>query len=505
MMHAEWCYDRQPVEKRQPQHGRTLPAGNWTDLNQNLSFYFYELVPYLDVALELVLLCVVWSLLNLQQVPSLTGFLALRVTMKNVVLLAVCTAAWSGLSFGFASGAKTKPPLGQEIWSLVARTSCGALLGVLFVATSVSGSFGWMALFYFWVASLAGLSLMRVAVRMAGNLLGAVFSPVRQCLIVGSGARALRLSKALEESSEGRYHVIGFVDRTGTYTQPEVTATLLGPLDRLGDILKSRVVDEALIALPLKSCYAEIQRAICTCEEAGVPCKLPHDPFSYSIARPRVVHNGDHQVISLDVVRNDWTLVIKRALDIVASALGLIVLAPGMSLIALAIWLGDGGPVIFRQRRYGLTKRTFMMYKFRTMWKDAEARQHEFEQHNEMSGPVFKIKDDPRITPIGRFLRRTSLDELPQLWNVLAGSMSLVGPRPLPERDVARFSDAWLMRRFSVKPGLTCLWQISGRNQVDFDRWIELDLRYIDNWSLRLDARILLETVAAVLRGEGAA
>jgi lipopolysaccharide/colanic/teichoic acid biosynthesis glycosyltransferase len=175
-----------------------------------------------------------------------------------------------------------------------------------------------------------------------------------------------------------------------------------------------------------------------------------------------------------------------------------------MVAIAIMIRCSSPGPVIFAQRRYGHKKRMFRMYKFRTMTQNAEHVQSTLEAENEMNGPVFKIRNDPRVTRIGRILRRTSLDELPQLWNVLVGSMSLVGPRPLPVRDVSRFADAWLMRRFSVKPGLTCLWQISGRNDTTFDRWMELDLRYIDQWSLVLDFEIIAKTFAVVLRGSGA-
>ncbi len=161
--------------------------------------------------------------------------------------------------------------------------------------------------------------------------------------------------------------------------------------------------------------------------------------------------------------------------------------------------------MFFAQERYGYMKRRFRMLKFRTMVENAEALQIELEVQNEASGPVFKIRNDPRITPVGRFLRRSSLDELPQLWHVLTGEMSLVGPRPLPVRDVGHFEEPWLMRRFSMRPGLTCLWQISGRSDLGFDRWIALDLEYIDRWSLWLDLEILLQTVPAVLRGRGAA
>jgi lipopolysaccharide/colanic/teichoic acid biosynthesis glycosyltransferase len=161
--------------------------------------------------------------------------------------------------------------------------------------------------------------------------------------------------------------------------------------------------------------------------------------------------------------------------------------------------------VLFSQERHGLHKRRFRMYKLRTMYLDAEVRQRELEDQNEASGPVFKIRDDPRITPVGRFLRRTSIDELPQLWNVLRGDMSVVGPRPLPVRDVQRFTEGALMRRFSVRPGVTGLWQVSARSTLNFEDWVRLDMQYIDEWSLALDIRILAMTLPAVVRGSGAA
>jgi lipopolysaccharide/colanic/teichoic acid biosynthesis glycosyltransferase len=195
---------------------------------------------------------------------------------------------------------------------------------------------------------------------------------------------------------------------------------------------------------------------------------------------------------------------VKRAFDLVAAIGLLILLSPVMIAIAIGIKLTSPGPVIFSQWRYGRNRRLFKMLKFRTMVPDAETLQIALEHLNEVGGPVFKIADDPRVTPFGRFLRRTSLDELPQLFNVLRGEMSFVGPRPLPVRDVSRFNEGRLMRRFSVVPGLTCLWQIGGRNEIGFDEWLRLDLHYIDEWSLRLDFLILLRTIPAVIRGTGA-
>ncbi len=198
-------------------------------------------------------------------------------------------------------------------------------------------------------------------------------------------------------------------------------------------------------------------------------------------------------------------LLLKRVVDVVGALVLLTVLAIPLLGVALLIRLTSPGPVLFRQQRAGLNGRPFTMYKFRSMVTNAEQLKHELEQLNEMSGPVFKLTNDPRVTPIGRFLRRYSIDELPQLINVLRGEMSLVGPRPLPLDEVARFDDVAHRRRLSVKPGLTCLWQISGRSELrDFKEWVRLDLEYIDHWSLWLDFKILLRTIPVVLTAKGA-
>jgi exopolysaccharide biosynthesis polyprenyl glycosylphosphotransferase len=266
-----------------------------------------------------------------------------------------------------------------------------------------------------------------------------------------------------------------------------------------------RAIDEVLIALPMKSRYNEIQNVIRVCERVGVRVKYLTDIFEHARSAPRYEESAAMGVVDIPVAADDNRLVIKRGIDVVSAVVGLVVLSPVMLLAALAIKLSSPGPVLFIQDRYGRNRRQFKMYKFRTMVADAEALQTLLEQQNELDGPAFKISSDPRITRIGKFLRRTSIDELPQLWNVVRGEMSLVGPRPLPLRDVHRFTHAALMRRFSVTPGLTCLWQISGRSNVQFDEWIRLDLQYIDEWSLGLDLAILAKTVPSVLKGTGAA
>jgi len=200
-----------------------------------------------------------------------------------------------------------------------------------------------------------------------------------------------------------------------------------------------------------------------------------------------------------------WSVVVKRTLDFCLSYVLLVLLSPLLLVTGLLIKVTSLGPIFFAQERVGLNKRRFRLYKFRTMIAEAEQKFSEVEHLNEVSGPVFKIKDDPRITAIGKFLRRTSIDELPQLFNVLKGDMSLVGPRPLPLRDVDGFGKDWQRRRFSVRPGITCLWQVNGRSDLPFENWMELDMEYIDEWSLWLDFKILAQTIPAVLRGSGAA
>ncbi len=481
-------------------------SAKWYNLNQPFSYYFYRILPFLDVVVALGVLALVLTVSNLDELPSVAEFLGRRVTLKNVGLLVVFILIWAGISIYIRLPRATRRiTMQRDARAVAVLCTLGAAPGLLFAVTSVSGAFGWPELMTFWVLSIIALILLRVGIRITGNLVGPWFAPSRRCVIVGSGPRAFVLAQSLAESVEIRYQILGFVDHPGEHSQPEILSTgLLGGVDRLPEILKNEVVDELLIALPMKSCYSEIQSAISTCEQVGISCHIPTDSFSYSIGKPRLGADHRRHVITLDVVSRDETLLIKRAIDIVGAAAGLLILGPLMLVIGIIIRLTSPGAAVFQQTRYGLNKRVFTMYKFRTMFLGAEWRQEQLESHNEMSGPVFKIQNDPRITPIGRFLRRASLDELPQLWNVLTGSMSLVGPRPLPLRDVSRFSDAWLMRRFSVKPGLTCLWQISGRSNVGFERWIELDLRYIDNWSLALDFQILYRTIGAVLRGSGA-
>lgn len=324
----------------------------------------------------------------------------------------------------------------------------------------------------------------------------------RRVLIVGSGPRALSLFRQLMEGS-AEHNVLGIVD-TGAPLSALFSDKSLGTLDDFSDILMRTQVDEVLVALPMRSHYDTIEKVIRACELGGVQVRYPANVFSCDLARASVDSKHGMPAVTLSMACEDWRVAVKRVIDIVGALIGLVLCAPIFVLVALAVKATSHGPIFFAQERFGYRKNTFRMFKFRTMVPNAEALMGEIENQNEKAGPIFKIKNDPRITTVGCFLRRSSLDELPQLWNVLTGEMSLVGPRPLSTRDVMRFDEPWLMRRFSVRPGITGLWQVSGRSNLEFVEWMRLDLSYIDGWSLSRDAEILFRTVPAVFRTSGA-
>jgi exopolysaccharide biosynthesis polyprenyl glycosylphosphotransferase len=328
---------------------------------------------------------------------------------------------------------------------------------------------------------------------------------LRFVLMVGTNSRAVAMAEFMTQHSSLGYRLTGFVDKE--WHAAEVPADfrpmLMGDLEALPSLLRVLTLDEVVIALPIASFYEPICSIIAECRKHGIIARCEGRLFDGQGAGSFFA--SEPSLITLhESYRSRKSVLIKRLLDLVVSLCALLVLSPLFVAIAVAIKVTSPGPVLFRQERVGLGKRRFRIYKFRTMVEDAEKRMHEVAHLNESAGPTFKLARDPRITPIGRLLRRRSLDELPQLINVLLGEMSLVGPRPLPVRDYNGFSEDWYRRRFSVKPGITCLWQIMGRSSIAFDRWMELDINYIDSWSLWLDLKILLRTIPVVLRGSGA-
>jgi exopolysaccharide biosynthesis polyprenyl glycosylphosphotransferase len=424
------------------------------------------------------------------------------ITLRHLLL-----GAGAVLMFQLLSASRPKAPakprtdLQAEVAVLV-RSSIGSALFVYVTVVRHLSLFASVELSTWLAGVLLAESLLLLLGTFAVAGLSDRFSVrPRLALIIGSGRIAMDLRRLAENSHTG-LEIFGCLDNQ--YIGPNAEKdNYLGRLALLPEILKAHPIEMVLIGLPVKSQYSEIERVIAVCESIGVECQYKPDIFSTSRMTLRQSSAPEEIAVLGDTPRDvrHW---IKRALDIAIAGSVFIAALPVMALIALSIKLTSSGPVFFVQQRYGYNRRRFHMFKFRTMVVDAEKRQAELEPANEAGGPVFKVKADPRVTRIGAILRRTSLDELPQLINVLRGEMSLVGPRPLPLRDVSRFDEPWLFRRFSVLPGLTCLWQIGGRSNTKFDEWIKLDLQYIDRWSLALDFRILVQTIPAVLRGSGA-
>jgi exopolysaccharide biosynthesis polyprenyl glycosylphosphotransferase len=347
------------------------------------------------------------------------------------------------------------------------------------------------------VLRVAGIFYFRRSLRRGENL--------HKMLIIGAGQRAARLAEVLKENSEWGVDIIGHLDPDPRRVDASLLKSpILGSPNDITEVLKNHVVDEVIVAIP-RVMIPDVERIALACEEEGVRLRFMADVFDISVARFSLVELSGVPLLTLEPVAQDQLkLMVKRLFDLVLTMLTLPLVAPLMAVIAIAVKLDSEGPALFVQQRVGLNKRRFPMFKFRTMVQDSEKLQAQLEQMNEAQGPIFKIANDPRITRIGRFLRRTSLDELPQIFNVLRGEMSLVGPRPMSERDVNLFDQGVQRKRFSVKPGLTCLWQVSGRSQLPFSKWLELDLYYIKNWSLMLDFKILCKTVPVVLKGTGA-
>ena len=323
-------------------------------------------------------------------------------------------------------------------------------------------------------------------------------------VIIGSGRRAAKAWREIRTRYHSSTKVLGFVDdRSSDEMAPDIAARLLGRLETLGDLLLTNNVDILLVAMPIQSSYQLMQQAVTVAEEVGIRVIYLNDIY-VTKRRPELPNRQLFQDVFPPHEHYILRLAVKRLVDIIIASVLLLVLSPLLMCVAIAVKLTSKGPAFFCQKRFGHKRRTFQMIKFRSMVEDAEARLADLETLNEASGPIFKMKVDPRVTPLGRFLRSTSIDELPQLWNVLKGDMSLVGPRPMSVRDVLLFSESALMRRFSVKPGITGLWQVQGRSSVGFDQWIALDTRYIDQWSLLLDMKIMARTITAVVKRSGA-
>jgi len=356
-------------------------------------------------------------------------------------------------------------------------------------------------LFLYFALALTAIAANRVALRLAARAARRRGRNTRTYAVVGSGRLAADVIEGIRVHREWGYTFAGYVVPDGA--EPPRDGKSLGRLSEIDKILDELPLDLVIFAAQRER-LEDIEHAVLTCEERGVAVKICLKLFSARIAKTSVEELEGVPMLSFTSTPHDYlALFLKRAFDIVVSATVLVVFSPILAAASIAIKLDSPGPVFFRQRRIGLSGREFTLYKFRSMCLDAEHRLHDIREYNEMGGPVFKMLRDPRVTRVGRLLRRTSLDEFPQFWNVLRGEMSIVGPRPPIPSEVKRY-ERWQRRRLSVRPGITCTWQVSGRNDIDFEQWMALDLEYIDTWSFWRDLHIVMRTIPAVILGKGA-
>ncbi|MFC2015317.1 undecaprenyl-phosphate glucose phosphotransferase [Chloroflexota bacterium] len=393
----------------------------------------------------------------------------------------------------------------DEVYHLVTGTATGIILMVFVIVFFFRPLFFSRLVFlYAGILITVLLAAVRLTKRMVHNYLRKRGLGVDRLLIVGAGEVGRAVMRNIVAQPSLGYQVVGFVD-----DDPEKGGMNLGRFEGLGStanipgLVKEMSIDEVIITLPWMY-HRKIVSIIAQCERENVAVRIVPDIFQMTLSHLDTEDLGGIPMIGVkEISIGRSQMIIKRVMDVVVSLVALILLTPFFLLIALIVRLDSSGAVVFRQIRVGKDQRLFACYKFRSMREGAEEEKEELLDKNEVEGPVFKMRDDPRITPVGRFLRRSSLDELPQLLNVLMGHMSLVGPRPAIPAEVQRYQP-WHKRRLEVAPGITGLWQVSGRSQLTFDEMVMLDLYYIENWSPLLDLQILLRTLPQVFLGEGA-
>lgn len=326
----------------------------------------------------------------------------------------------------------------------------------------------------------------------------------RFILMVGMDDHALKLARGIENHRDLGLRILGFLSTSETNSHHVFNGyPVLGLAQDLPQLLEKEVIDEVIFATSQEE-LKKLENLLLICEERGITTRIILNFFPNVISKTHLEELDGFPLLTFSTTpKNEFLLFLRRIFDLFGSLILIVLFSPVLILITGLIRLDSPGPALYRQIRSGLNGRKFILYKFRSMIEDAEKKQCELTEYNLMQGPVFKMKNDPRVTRVGRFLRKTSLDEFPQLFNVLKGDMSFVGPRPPIPEEVEKYK-GWQRRRLSMKPGITGLWQVSGRNRIDFQEWMRLDLEYIDNWSLWLDLKILLKTIPAVLSGKGA-
>lgn len=478
-----------------------------TDNRHRIPLSLFKLFDLLAVTFSFCVTTVI--IVRVQHRISLTDFLSMRAKISNLLIFLLVLFLQYGIFriFGLYRSRRLSTrsaELADVVKATLVALACFGFLGWIFSIKMLTPIFllvDGVILGSVLCTSRIALRVLLVYARIKGRNL-------RYLIILGTNPRAVAFARNVLNSPELGYRLLGFVDDDwqGLTEFRKSEFRILCDYAGLAEYLRRNIVDEAVIYLPLASFFRHWSGVATLCQHNGIIVRINSDTLGFDNAKWLTEDfGGGHYIATHTAAGEGWPLVVKRTLDVVVSAALLAALAPLFLVLAVAITVTSPGPVFFLQERVGLNKRRFKIFKFRTMVLDAERLMAALESRNEVSGPVFKIRDDPRITPLGKFLRRSSIDELPQLINVLKGDMSLVGPRPLPVRDYEGFNEDWQRRRFCVKPGITCLWQVNGRSEISFDQWMLLDLQYLDEWSLWLDFKILAKTVPAVVRGSGAA
>lgn len=445
-------------------------------------------------------------LYNLDLISAPTVLASLKSIDSYLWLLLIVLPIWLGTLHIMGAYRELRVKSFRQIAWIVLKTSMISLLvfgSFVFLLKLHYVSRTFMVLFF--LLSFSLLALERAILIQCWHIMSRRDYFHRKILIVGTGPRAKKFIKATQANRYWGLDLIGLMDLDPKLVGQSIGGVkIIGTLDQLPRTVQEQVIDEVIFVVP-RSWMNQIEKSILYCENVGVRASVAADLFNVNIAKAHPSDFDGTPLISFETTPADeWQLAFKRMSDFIAALLGLIILSPLFLTVASLIRMTSKGPVFFRQIRCGVNGRRFTLYKFRSMVIDAEARRAELEHLNEMSGPVFKATNDPRLTFIGKWLRKTSIDELPQLFNVLKGEMSLVGPRPPLPHEVAKY-DSWQVRRLSMRPGITGYWQVNGRNKItDFDQWVRLDLRYIDEWSLSLDAKIMLKTIPTALFGIGA-
>jgi exopolysaccharide biosynthesis polyprenyl glycosylphosphotransferase len=421
-------------------------------------------------------------------------------------LFALTIAIWIPLvwRWGLSHTGRMETAFGA-LWKVVCIVAIGSVLlfAVVFATRSLEVSRSLLIIFA--GVDLGVLGTTRVLASWARHYSRRRGHDRVYVLIAGTGGMARAHAAELAAHPEWGVEVVGFLTERAEVKLEEVGGVpVLGSMDELPRVLADRIVDEVHVAASRRT-LEKLDGPLGVCDEQGIGVRIVLNQLNRLNSNLTVDHVGGVPILSLASVPQDpVSLILKRAMDIAVSLVALLISMPLFILPAMVlIKVTSPGPLIFRQKRVGRTGRNFTLYKLRTMRQDAEQMKASLMAMNEVDGPVFKIKKDPRITAVGRILRKLSIDELPQLWNVLRGDMSLVGPRPPLPAEVAKY-ERWQRRRLSMRPGITCIWQVSGRSSVAFNRWMEMDLEYIDNWSLGLDLKILLKTIPSVFMARGA-